>query len=525
MDVTTPGVWQLFSATNWNVSDTYEKMHECGIPIESQRTGSLLNYCAVRSVGTIKTLEPEMYAKINSRFNNVDFIASFSKSGYYNIAKPKDIAWSGAQHIKAGMSQLQCAELTDKYESYMKKFGLLKKEEFEALPDYEKSKYFLSNEGIYGYRDGNVFKFERSLELTKKLGSALTPINPFQYAMTAAFEEAKKINPTAYKGNYDTTSIAGQILASNNPAIFAPFAEKFNLSKEECKEIARLSMIHTTWEEYCLYLLNTSDEPAKSIWREKLVTSILSWKYSEGSVEPSTIDALKILSQINPEIVKNLEDDEWTDQDFHIGNLLPVSGKICLSISHYPQQSLEKEVQECIDYILDNKLWDEILNSEDLLRIINKFEETDVKTMLTPTQYLMVMYGNDAVKKKNKVDENTEKKYDNIVRFEDIMDKLSNGEMEDPDVVLWMKRIRDANQKWFREQIHSTSSWKRFTINILKGDITCKYLGFGPCSTERLARANAMQAFSQKQEEKEKAKKDAEKMVRQIEAERKAGNK
>lgn len=40
-DLTTPGVWQLFSATDWAVSDTYEKMHECGIPIENQRTGRL----------------------------------------------------------------------------------------------------------------------------------------------------------------------------------------------------------------------------------------------------------------------------------------------------------------------------------------------------------------------------------------------------------------------------------------------------------------------------------------------------
>ena len=500
MDVTTPGVWQLFSATDWSVSDTYEKMHECGIPIENQRTGSLLNYCAVRSVGTIKTLEPEMYAKINSRFNNVDFIASFSKSGYYNIAKPKDIAWSGSQHIKAGMKEEKVKRISDRYEYYMNKMGLMSKNDYENLSEDKKTpeNCFLSFNGIYGERDGNIFKFSRSLELTKKLGSALTPINPFQFY----FDEIKNIS-------------------KENPNIISIIKNKF--SEEELEEMKSLAVIHTTWEEYCLYLLNTSDEPAKSIWRQKMVTSILSWKYSEGSVEPSTVDALNILSEIDPSIVKLVTDDVWTKDDYHIGGILPISGKQNLSISHYPQESLEKEVQMCISYIIENKLFDEIDKSPSLKSIIEKFESVDVKTMLTPTQYLMVHYGNDAVKKKNKVDENTEKLYANIIRYDDIKEKLKSlkeGEnITDPDIKIWIKRITDANLKWFKEQIHSTSSWKRFTINILKNDITCKYLGFGPCMSERLARANAMQAFSQKQEEKEKAKKEAEKMVKKIEAE------
>jgi len=507
MDVNTPGVWQLFSATDWNVSDTYEKMHECGIPIENQRTGSLLNYCAVRSVGTIKTLEPEMYAKINSRFNNVDFIASFSKSGYYNIAKPKDIAWSGGQHIKAGMKEGDVKKLTDRYEYFLNKLGLVKKEDFEQMSPEDQKKHFLSNAGIYGYRDGNVFKFERSLELTKKLGSALAPINPFQFY----FEETDDLEVAQ---NWD------------EEACGEPYTNDRGLSAVEVAEMNRLSVIHTTWEEYCLYLLNTSDDPAKSIWREKLITSILSWKYSEGSVEPSTIDALDILSEISPYIVAQLEDDVWTKDDYHTGGILPISGKTCLSLSHYPQQSLEKEAQECIDYILDNGLFSEIEKSLALQRVLKKFAETEVWSMLTPTQWLMVHYGNDAVKKKNKVDENTEKRYDDIISLEDVLAIVHDQNRADDwrnyeKVKIWMKRIKDGNEKWFREAIHSTSSWKRFTINILKGDITCKYLGFGPCATERIARANAMQAFSQKQEEKEKAKKEAEKMAKQIEAERK----
>lgn len=520
MDMSTVGVWQLFSSSDWSVSDIYNKMYDAGIAIENQRTGSLLNYCAIKSVGTIKSLEPDLYAKINSRFNNVDFIASFSKNGYYNIAKPKDIYWSGSQHIKAGMNENSIKKLSDRYEYFLNKLGLVKESDYNKEIKISKN-HFLSDNGIFGYRDGNIFRFSRSSELLNRIGSALSPITPISFA----FDYFINNNNNNNKNNNDNIEINRFNNSNEINKWINDFIEYFNLSIEEFNELKKLSVIHTTWEDYCLYLLNTSEEPAKSIWREKLTSSILNQRYSEESIDLSTIDAINILSEISPEIVYNITDDHWNKEDYHLGRSLPLSGKQCISLSHYPQQSLEKEVHDCIEYILDNKLFNEIEKSKSLKDIIeNKFEKYDYKTILTPSQMSIYLYGSKSLKNKYNLNEDSQKEYskENLIKFSEILRIVNKLNYNENNIVMtelseyenniiseWIKRIKKANDIWFKENIHSTNSWKRFSIVILKGDITCKYIGLSLSSNERLIRAKAMQAFSQNQKEKEKAQKEA----------------
>lgn len=119
-DFTTNDIWRLMSATDWDVNDVYEKLYEIGVAPADQRVGSLLNYAAVRSISTVKALEPDLYGRINGRFQNVEFMSQFSRAGYFKIGKPKDVHWDGHNHIKAGFEPEEIKDLSDEYERLLK---------------------------------------------------------------------------------------------------------------------------------------------------------------------------------------------------------------------------------------------------------------------------------------------------------------------------------------------------------------------------------------------------------------------
>lgn len=147
-DYKTETIWQILSNTDWDVNEVYERLFEAGVAPADQRVGSLLNYAAVRSIGTVKALEPELYSRINGRFNNVEFMASFSNKGYYNISKPKDTDWDGKNHVRAGMSEEELIELSDKYEALLQKLEipytrLENKVDFESAdPEFKNKAWF-----------------------------------------------------------------------------------------------------------------------------------------------------------------------------------------------------------------------------------------------------------------------------------------------------------------------------------------------------------------------------------------------
>lgn len=123
-DFTTNDVWRLFSATNWDVNEVYEKLYEIGVAPADQRVGSLLNYAAVRQIATVKALEPDLYGRINAKFQNVEFMSQFSRAGYYKIGKPKDSKWDGQNHLKAGITEEESKELSDRYENLLKTLNI-----------------------------------------------------------------------------------------------------------------------------------------------------------------------------------------------------------------------------------------------------------------------------------------------------------------------------------------------------------------------------------------------------------------
>lgn len=123
-DFTTADIWRLLSATDWDVNDVYEKLYEIGVGIADQRVGSLLNYAAVRQIGTVKALEPDLYARINARFQNVEFMSQFSRAGYFRVGKPRDSSWDGKNHIKAGYEMEEIKALSDRYEKLLTELNI-----------------------------------------------------------------------------------------------------------------------------------------------------------------------------------------------------------------------------------------------------------------------------------------------------------------------------------------------------------------------------------------------------------------
>lgn len=145
-DFSTADIWRLLSATDWDVNDVYEKLYEIGIGIGDQRVGSLLNYAAVRQIGTVKALEPDLYGRINGRFQNVEFMSQFSKAGYFKIGKPKDTFFDGHNHIKAGYEPEEIKALSDRYEDLLIKLEIPYRREgnefWSTDPKYKSKPWF-----------------------------------------------------------------------------------------------------------------------------------------------------------------------------------------------------------------------------------------------------------------------------------------------------------------------------------------------------------------------------------------------
>ena len=122
-DFVTSDVWRLMSAADWDFNEMYELMQQALIGIDDQRIGSLLNYAATRNVRVVKQLEPVIYNKIMGRFQNIEFMSAHAKQ-YYNTGKPRDTHWNGYNHIKAGKTEEEIKNLSDKYEQVLKQIGV-----------------------------------------------------------------------------------------------------------------------------------------------------------------------------------------------------------------------------------------------------------------------------------------------------------------------------------------------------------------------------------------------------------------
>ena len=474
-DFTTSDIWRLLSATDWNVNDVYQKLYEIGVAPADQRVGSLLNYAAVRQISTVKALEPDLYGRINGRFQNVEFMSQFGRSGYFKIGKPKDANWDGMNHIKAGISEADIANISDRYQFYLDKFS------------------------IPYVREGNIFK---------------------------TYDDALKGKPWfPFK----------EIIKQDNSNI---------LSYDEWVELKNLSRIHTTWRDYTLMLMNSTSEPLRSIWQEKLVTSICHWKFDTGSISEGNFVATQILSELNSKFTEDICDDSFEYGKWRFYERLLRSKRPIVNLGHYPQESITNEAMTCVKYIIEhwgddvpedykagfdgavnNQYKDMVFNSPSLSAMFDISQKSHGECIIPDEMLTWLLEhkdpGNIPAAFTVAADDIFTNGHSDLYAKYYKADKidgypLAQANSED-ESLKWFKNFCEV---WLKEDVQWSPCWKKIAICILKNDTTLKYAGFQPTLREQQARENAIAAFSTKQEEKEKAKAEAERLVKKIEKEK-----
>lgn len=487
-DFTVRDIWRLMSATDWDVNEVYECLYEIGVAPADQRVGSLLNYAAVRQISTVKALEPDLYGRINARFQNVEFMSQFSRAGYYKIGKPRDTFFDGHNHIKAGRSAEEIKELSDKYESILKAYDM----------KYER------------YNDNEFRTTDEELK-----GKPWFPLK-----MIIKDIEDGKIN----------------------------LKDGFSLD-----ELKSLNVIHITWRDYTLLMLNSTNDPLRTIWREKVVTSLSHWSFNTGSIDEGNLAGVEILAALPDEFTEKVVDDAWSDLDWSKEGRLARSKRMNVFLGHYPQESLSNEANLCMKYIINH--WDEyghLINEIPVLSRIWELAQMSGGKCVLPDEVLTYILEKPVNDKKqapwidvahdiftNGIPSETYNKYWKSDKIEgyplaefipDTEEKWFERKVLEDGTVEIGNAISFEDQKenflkvcdiFLKESVSWSPCWKKIAICILKNDVSMKYAGFGATLRERLAREDAIAAFETKKEEKEAAKANAKALAEKIEKENK----
>lgn len=330
-------------------------------------------------------------------------------------------------------------------------------------------------------------------------------------------------------------------------------------SEEDIKrELHNLSIIKTTWKDYCLMMLNSTAEPLRTIWREKIVTSIVHWEFNSGSIGEENLVGLQVLSALPNDFTEKIVDDHFTPGAWHKDGRLTGSKKMKVVLGHYPQESLSNEANLCVKAILKN--WDEynhLIFETPMLNAMWNLAQRSMGQCLLPDELLTYTLEKPVDDSSdigwidvcddiytNGIPSNKFKKYWRSGKIENYplayQDENSAIEGCDENNFFYVQKIaqKDGSVKLIpltlkeqkenfenlcdiilKENVAWSPCWKKICICILKNDVSMKYAGFSATLRERQARENAMAAFSKKKEERDKAKVEADKLAKRIEAE------
>lgn len=325
---------------------------------------------------------------------------------------------------------------------------------------------------------------------------------------------------------------------------------KLDTDKEIMDELNELNIIRTSWRDYSLMMLNSTADPLRSIWREKIVTSHCHWTYEKGSISEGNIAGMEILTVLPSKLTEYLVDDHFEEGELIKLNRLNGSKRMNVHIGHYPQESTSNEANICLKYLVknfDNIIYEGKTGKDLLMEIPLLFRMWDIsqktagesitsdeiltynldKTM-NDSEYGAWMCALDDVAlngipsekyaeywKLSKIEgyplaeyDSTEKNWVGKDGKTIPLDIQKENFVKMCDVIL-------------KEDVNMCCCWKKIAICILKNDCQMKYAGFSETLRERIAREEAIAAFSQKQEEKEKAKENARILAEKIEKENK----
>lgn len=399
---------------------------------------------------------------------------------------------------------------------------------------------------------------------------------------TSNYIEVKHANPrkrnTSAISNKKNDEENEELKERKRFALMNTYKPDLNSEDAVKDEIQDLSTIRTSWRDYTLMMLNSTAEPLRSIWREKIVTSMSHWTFEKGSISEGNIDGMEILTVLPSELTEKIVNDHFEEGELVKLNRLAGSKRMNVHIGHYPQESTSNEANLCLKYIVNN--YDKVIfinkkveNDEDPRSVA--YECFTGKDLIMNIPLIRRMWdvaqktGGMTVSNDEVLTYNLEKPVDDshygvwLDVTEDVaengrpsdkydkywkLDRIENYPLAEyvPDADAWFSRnvldggtvelkelsLEDQKKNFLnmcdmvlKEDVAMCCCWKKIAICILKNDVTMKYAGFSATLKERQAREEAMAAFSTKQDEKAKAKENAEALARKIEKENMEKNK
>lgn len=95
-DWQTEDIWGAVAKYGWAYNRLYDLMHYAGVPLHAMRVASPFHDAAKASLQLYKVIDPNVWGKMVSRVNGVNFTALYGSTkamGWKNITKPPHFTW------------------------------------------------------------------------------------------------------------------------------------------------------------------------------------------------------------------------------------------------------------------------------------------------------------------------------------------------------------------------------------------------------------------------------------------------
>lgn len=95
-DWATEDIWTANARFGWDYNELYDLMHYAGVPLHAQRVASPFHNAAKASLSLYRAIDPQVWGKMVSRVNGVNFTAIYGSTtamGWKNIKKPAHFTW------------------------------------------------------------------------------------------------------------------------------------------------------------------------------------------------------------------------------------------------------------------------------------------------------------------------------------------------------------------------------------------------------------------------------------------------
>lgn len=95
-DWATEDIWTANARFGWDYNELYDLMHYAGVPLHAQRVASPFHNAAKASLSLYRAIDPQVWGKMVSRVNGVNFTAIYGSTtamGWKNIKKPSHFTW------------------------------------------------------------------------------------------------------------------------------------------------------------------------------------------------------------------------------------------------------------------------------------------------------------------------------------------------------------------------------------------------------------------------------------------------